>query len=130
MDTDFSNEYIRNRVNKILTDNTKKPLLPLTAYHKQRRLKYLCRLITTGSAEPGAEVTFDVNTLKPLDFGKRRVGHPRKAWYITTLTELWQDVRSKDPTVRYSPTEPDYQDVRHITAIRNYAREVYNNSRK
>ena len=60
-----------------LPDIHDEPLLPLTEYHRQRRVKYLCHLIIRGDTEPGTRITFDPVTLVPIDHGKQRVGQPR-----------------------------------------------------
>ena len=53
-------------------------MLPLTEWHKLRRINDLANLISADKEEPGTYVAFDRVTLVPTHHGKQRVGQPRK----------------------------------------------------
>ena len=117
----YSNDYLRTKINEALKHNKQKPLLPLTEYHRQRRVKYLCQLIIRGDTEPGTCITFDPVTL--VDHGKQRVGQPRSKWYKVSLADLWADTKKNIESVKYV-SMLDLTSSTHVTAIKTYANQV------
>ena len=95
-------------------------MLTLTEYRKRRRTAYLATLIAAGDSDPSAAVMFEIDTLKPIDHGKLRVGQPRVNWYKITLHDLWEETKQNTTVVRFAAAfMPGNQ--RHLTAIREYA---------
>ena len=64
----------------------------LSEYHTKSRKILLAKLITLGRDEPSATITFDVDTLRPHDYGKKRVGRPRLNWLECTLADAWKEL--------------------------------------
>ena len=118
---EYSNAHLRTQINNKLKEHQDKPLIPLTEYH--RRIKYLCRLIHMGDEDPGTSITFDPQTLRPIEHGTRRVGQPRLKWYATTLKDTWTETKAKIVNVRHAG-EIDLQDLRHVHALRSYAATI------
>ena len=116
---EFSNDYVRQQINTYLNAHKKKPMLTLTEYHKRRRTAYLAALIAAGDSDPSAAVTFEIDTLKPIDHGKLHVGQPRVNWYKMTLQDLWEETKQNITDVRGAAAFiPGNQ--RHLKAICEY----------
>ena len=62
-----TNAAVFTTVNNKLAELHRKPMVPLTDYHKKCRITYLIKLMNEGEHEPGTGVTFDKETLKPID---------------------------------------------------------------
>ena len=77
-----------------------------------------------GEAEPGTDVTLHIDTLKPLDHGKKRVGRPRPNWYGRTIADLWDLTRKSIESVKYA-SELNFDNVRHVAAIKEYSKQQY-----
>ena len=120
MNNEFSNDFVRHQINTHLKAHKKKPLLALTEYHKRRRTAYLAALIAAGDADPGAAVTFETASLKPIDHGKLRVGQPRVNWYKVTLQDLWEETRKNITSVRFAAAFTP-ENPKHMSAVREYA---------
>ena len=73
-----ANVAVFTAINNELKRTHSKPIIQLTEYHKQRRIKHLAQLICEGDNEPGTGVTFDSQTLRPIDRGKLWFGQPKK----------------------------------------------------
>ena len=97
----YTNEHIRTQISNKLKDSNRKPLTTLSTYHQRMRIKHLQQLIIEGNAEPGAAVTFDIVTFKPIDHGKKRVGQPRLNWYKETMADLWKETKANTPELRF-----------------------------
>ena len=117
---EFSNIYVREQINKKLKEAKAKPMESLKEFHRKTRITYPCKLIYAGNVEPGSAVTFDPITYEPLDHGKKRVGQPRKNWYIVTLADLWVEAKKVIDNVKYA-REFDFRDARHKAALEAYA---------
>ena len=48
-------------------------------------------IVKAGIGDPRAEITHDTVTLKPHDYGKRRVGQPRTSWAGETSRAFWEN---------------------------------------
>ena len=81
----YSNEYVLMEANKALQLENHGKLEQLSAYHAKSRKVLLAKLITLGGNEPSATITFDVDTLRPHDYGKKKVGRLRLNWLECTL---------------------------------------------
>ena len=123
---EYSNAQLRTQINNKLKEANLKELLPLTAYHKQRRIKYSCQLICRGNQEPGTTITFDLDTLLPIDHGKQRIGQPRLKWYKVTLQDLWDLTKKHITTVKYA-SALNFENSTHIEAIKQYAQQGHSN---
>ena len=91
-------------------------------------MTYLSQLINEKDTEPGASVTFDPTTLKPIDHDKKGVGQPRLHWYKVTIEDLWTETKKTIETVKYASalnfdndTHTHTHTHTHLTAILLYA---------
>ena len=100
----------------------KKPMITLSEIHKRRRVAFLNSLLNAGSNDPGTAVTFDAETLLPIDLGKLRVGQPRVHWFKNTLRDLWQITQQNIDTVQFA-CECDPNQPAHVAAIKAYAKQ-------
>ena len=123
IDRNHTNDYIRKLVNDNLRATKHKPVKPLTASHTKSRIKYLSKLITHGASEPGAAVTFNRDSLEPIDWGKKRVGQPRLAWYKVTMQDLWNEAKHTTPETRFAGDFDPQREV-HARALRAYAKNI------
>ena len=110
----------KKQINEVLEKAKQKPLKPLTRIHKETRMKYLAKLIKAGNDEPGTAVTFDPQTLEPIDHGKKRVGRPKLNWYQVTVQDFWQKAKLETPETKYA-SELKIKNPVHIHALKAYA---------
>ena len=89
---EYSNGYIKLKIYEHLRSIKHSPFTHLSEYHKRRRFIDLQKLIVAGQSKLGAPVTFDVETLRPIDHGKERIGRPSLNWYDRTMEEMWIEV--------------------------------------
>ena len=118
-----TNDYVRTQINNALKAAGQNPLTALTDYHKQRRIIYLCRLIHSDTYEPGTSITFDPETLQPIDHGTQRSGQPRLKWFKATLQDLWLKAKKEIPELKYASIL-DPKNSTHIESIKLYAKFV------
>eukprot|EP00973_Karenia_brevis_P054025 7504453-Karenia_brevis.AAC.1 len=77
------------------------------------RVKMLYRVINASESSPLKTVTFQDDTLFPIDIGKRRTGKPRVKWVDKTIEHAWRRlVNSEYTQYRYTPF--DYNNDDHI----------------
>ena len=115
----YTNEYVFAAANKALQDENKNNLQRISVLHACRRKTLLAKLIVLGKDEPSATVTFDVDTMRPHDYGKLRVGRPRIKWLSRTLAEAWTE--ANDGAAGTSEFQPGNQ--LHMDKLRAWALE-------
>eukprot|EP00973_Karenia_brevis_P009298 1259475-Karenia_brevis.AAC.1 len=70
---------------------------------------------------PQKTITFQPNSLLPVDIGKRRTGKPRVKWIDKTLEHAWRRlVHSEFTQYRYDDFDPE--NAEHIDVIKAGAR--------
>ena len=119
---EFSNDYVKHQINIKLKAEKKKPMITLSEIHKRRRVAYLIFLLNAGTNDPGTAVTFDAETLLPIDLGKLRVGQPRVHWFKNTLKDLWQITKQNIDIVKFA-SDFDPNQPAHVAAIKAYAKQ-------
>eukprot|EP00973_Karenia_brevis_P050272 6977001-Karenia_brevis.AAC.1 len=67
-----------------------KPIMLLSRIHEDMRIKMLYRVINANPENPLRTVTFQPDSLYPIDIGKRRVGKPRVKWVDKTIEHAWR----------------------------------------
>eukprot|EP00973_Karenia_brevis_P020505 2816359-Karenia_brevis.AAC.1 len=79
MDRSNSNNFVIDYANAKLKEEKPgaKPILWLSRIHEDMRIKMLYRVINAPADSPLTTVTFQENSLYPIDIGKRRTGKPR-----------------------------------------------------
>ena len=53
-------------------------------------------LLRAKNEDPTRSITFQPNTAKPIQIGKRRIGGPKKHWTNETLKLIWEEALKKD----------------------------------
>ena len=95
--------------------------MPLSEYHKNRRIYMLAKLLILGEKEPASEVTMTQLNLEQHQYGKRRVGRPRLHWLNETLRDMWE-VAKRDagaPTHEtLDTTKTNHKEYLHEVAMR------------
>ena len=119
----YSNAHVLTLINNKLKEENQKPVTMLTDYHQKSRIKLLMKLIVEGDNEPGTSVTFNPD-LSPMDWGKKRVGQPRKNWYKTTIEDLWVETKKNIAKVKYASVL-DFNNKNHIQAVRDYSKQEH-----
>ena len=94
VDRRHNNDYVFNYANsKIREENpTAEPILPLSVKHEELRIKMLYKIILANNDNPLKALTFQTNTLLPVDLGVRRSGRPRCKWTEETLADAWRRI--------------------------------------
>ena len=123
----YSNSHVLTLINNKLKAEKQKPVTMLTDYHRNARINLLVKLIAERDKDPGTSVTFNPD-LSPMDWGKKRVGQPRKNWYKITIEDLWTEVKKNIDTVKYASVL-DFGNRTHTQAIRQYAIQQYEKSK-
>ena len=77
-------------------------------------------MIRGNEHDPAVAATMDLGTLKPIDHGKKRVGHPRDRWLPITLKEYWEEVVHREKSVFAIP-DFNPNDRFHVEQVRNAA---------
>ena len=116
-DRRYTNDHVLMQANKALQREGKGKLTTLSECHIKRRKTLLAKLIVLGKEEPSAEITFNIDTLTPHDYGKKRVGRPRLNWLECTLTDAW-----KEPNAEF--TAPDHfqaGNMAHANRLKEWA---------
>ena len=92
--------------------------------HHDIKIKMLYRLINSPSHDPQVKITFQDDTLYPVDIGKRRTGRPRIKWIDNTIDLAWGRI-TKAKYVQYihTPIDPDNQ--AHVHTLRRAAKDMY-----
>eukprot|EP00973_Karenia_brevis_P005223 717279-Karenia_brevis.AAC.1 len=81
----------------------------------------LYRIINMRDDNPQKSITFQPNSLIPVDIGKRRTGKPRVKWIDKTLEHAWRRlVNSEFTQYRYQDFDPDNPE--HVSVITQGAR--------
>ena len=66
-------------------------------------MRLFIKILLLPPDDPRKLATFVANTLCPYDFGKKRVGQPRKNWVDRCLQTFWKDeVPKVHPQFRYA----------------------------
>ena len=76
--------------------------------------------MSAGEGDPRYDMAFG-RDLRPHDYGKRRVGHPRQNWIKETTREFWCDVVQK-ARVEFSGCALDLDNDEHVGLIRDVAK--------
>ena len=90
--------------------------------HEESKRKLYAILVDAGEGDPRAEVAFDTTTLKPHNYGKRRVGQPRRNWVIETAKEFWNK-RVKEAHRGLAVGDLDWENERHRELMKQTAKE-------
>ena len=77
--------------------NEHKEVQKFSTTYKQRREKLLGHIIRTGDGDPLRQVTLQEGLARPVNWGKRRNGHPREKWTQSTMKGLWKKHRHLAP---------------------------------
>ena len=85
-------------------------------------MKLLAKLITQRREDPAARASFDPETLRPHDYGKKRVGRPRLNWVNCTLQDFWREVKAVMPHASYEG-ELDLSKDRHVGLVLELAKQ-------
>ena len=83
-----TNEYVYNMVRQEVNaghDGIEK----MSEYYDRAKLKLYAKLVTARKGDPGAEVSFDTESLKPHGYGTKRWGRPRLNWVRETMQLFW-----------------------------------------
>ena len=91
IDRNNTNEFVINKANEVLSilNNKDIKILHISDFIIQQRIKFCGHLIRASDDDPTRNITFEKNSAKPVDPGKRRIGGPRKHWTIETLKLIW-----------------------------------------
>ena len=125
IDRSYSNKRVWEEAAAEIGDGGTKGLQRLSEYHEHSRIRLLCKLITNRHVEAGAAATFDAETLRPHDYGKRRVGRPRLNWYQCTMESLWELAKRSSESIRYAGAI-DLGNAAHVQHLLRQAAEVHN----
>ena len=123
IDRSKTNKYVIDYANLQLQREKPgaKPILWLSEVHEDLKIKMLYRLLRLPSDDPQVNITFQSNTLLPIDIGKRRVGRPRLKWIDTTLEQAWKRItRTQAPQFRYEKFDP--QNPQHVIEMQEAAK--------
>ena len=67
-----------------------KQIMKLSEYYEETRKKTAAHLLHYKDTEDARiHITFDKDTLKINEYGKKRIGCPKNTWYKFALNELW-----------------------------------------
>ena len=91
-------------------------MIKISEFYRQRKMITLGKILRREEEDPTVTTTLDRQTLAPIHYGKRRVGHPRKSWLKHTLEDLWAEVVN-DQLSKYIKLELDLKDPEHIRRI-------------
>ena len=69
-------------------------------------------------------MAFEVDTVKPMDYGKLRVGQPRINWYKSTLQDLWLIAKTQNNNTKFATLNLD--NSTHVAAIKQYVTNIKN----
>eukprot|EP00973_Karenia_brevis_P051922 7211888-Karenia_brevis.AAC.1 len=122
MDRTKTNRYVLEYSNVKLREErpSSQPIMWLSTVHEDMRIKMLYRIIKLPEDNPQKTITFQPNTLHPIDIGKRRHGRPRVKWINKTLEQAWHRlVHSEFTQYRYDNFDPD--NPAHVTVIKTGA---------
>ena len=94
---------------------------PMSQVYEERKTQLLNSIINAPEETPTKAVTFQPNTLLPVEIHnvqgrRRRPGHPRVKWVNTTLENLWQLIKEQHPEFRY--TQLNLNNDAHINALK------------
>jgi len=80
-----------------LQRNKDKEVQKFSTTYKRRKEKLLGHIIRTGNDDPLRQVTLQCSKARPVNYGKKRSGHPREKWTQNTMTRLWKQHRHLAP---------------------------------
>eukprot|EP00973_Karenia_brevis_P000769 107745-Karenia_brevis.AAC.1 len=82
MDRSHTNNYVIDYANAKLKEEKPdaKPIMWLSRIHEDMKVKMLYRVINAHPDSPLKTVTFQEDSLYPIDIGKRRVGNLGSNW--------------------------------------------------
>eukprot|EP00973_Karenia_brevis_P075151 10440354-Karenia_brevis.AAC.1 len=72
-------------------------------------------------SNPLRQVTFQPESVIPVDIGKRRSGQPRVKWTENTLATIWKRITNY-PYTQYRNTTFNHNNIDHVRTIYNAAR--------
>ena len=116
-------EYVYNRARQELGDEGDPLMQPLSAYHKERRVLMMAKVITLRSSDPGARATFEPETLNPHGYGTRLVGHPRLNWVQCAMQDTWEVAKATFTDYRWAG-ELNLNNPVHRNLLLQYAETV------
>ena len=88
----------------------------------------MAKLISLETGDPRKEITFQHETLKPHNYGKKRVGQPRKNWFKVTMADFWEEAKNTFARIR-SEGHCNLDNPLHVEHIQKLAAE-YNAKHK
>ena len=98
-------------------------IIPLSEQYINAKIKAFAKLLNLRRGDPRAEIVFQPGTLKPHDYGKKRVGRPRNNWIKETTELFWKkEVQAKSAT--YAQTKLNLDDPVHIELISEAAERI------
>ena len=62
----------------------------LSEYYQYLKLRRYAMLVSAPAGDPVAAVTFNQDTLRRHNYGKKRVGRPRMNWLEETQSRFWE----------------------------------------
>ena len=90
----YSNIEVMKIANEKLAAENGKQLVPLSEYHKQRRVYMLAKLLSMGATNATTAATLNIDTFEEIDTGTRRSGRTRTNWLRVTMKDMWEEART------------------------------------
>eukprot|EP00973_Karenia_brevis_P046531 6452953-Karenia_brevis.AAC.1 len=92
MDRSNNNNYVIDYANTKLREESPgaKPIMWFSRIHEDMRIKMLYRVINARPDHLIETVTFQPDSMYPIDIGKRRTGKPRVKWVDKAIEHAWR----------------------------------------
>jgi len=107
IDRSNTNQYVINKANEAMNHNAnnrtnrnvngtvqqlpnKKQIVLFSDMLKNKRMKLAEHIIRAPSSDPLRQVTYEMNTAKPKQYGKRRIGGPKQQWVYQTNKMIYE----------------------------------------
>ena len=126
MDTTYVNRANTNEVIYALVETEiskretqAKQVTQLSEYYDATRMKLYAKLVSAPEDDPIQIVTFDKTTLRPHDYGKKRVGKPKLNWVRETTKLFWDKAVTEAEGIRGRALDLDKQE--HVDMIKKTA---------
>ena len=119
-DRTYSNNYVFQLANAAIESEGGNQLVPLSHFHKQRRIYFLSKLICLGKNDLAATATMLTESFEHHDYGTKRRGRPRKDWLDETLKEMWAEITT-NTHLDFRNRQLDTENPQHQQLLRNYA---------
>ena len=101
IDRESTNEKVFQEANKRCKGECKITLL--SEQYQNAKIDMFAKLLNLNGEDPRVEVVFQPGTLRPHDYGKKRVGRPRNSWIKETTDLFWKRI-VQSQNVAYSHT--------------------------